>query len=71
VRSRRGPYCTEDGKDNITLPEGRDPTSTELSEAVSEGACPIGPITPNGKKSREGQRRLYRRAKQRKRVRLA
>jgi topoisomerase IA-like protein len=70
VRSRRGPYCTEDGKDNITLPEGRDPTSTELSEAVSEGACPKGPITPI-ENSREGQRKLYRRAKQRKRLRLA
>ena len=66
VRSRRGPYCTEDGKDNITLSEGRDPTSTEFSEAVSDGACPQEPITPIGKKSREGQRRLYRRAKQKK-----
>ena len=35
-----GVHSTGDGEDNITSPEGRDPTSTVSSETVSDGACP-------------------------------
>jgi len=31
---------TDDGEDNITSSEGRDPTSAVSSGAVSDGACP-------------------------------
>ncbi len=55
MRSRRGSYSTEDDKDNITLSEGRDPTSTKSSETVSEGAC---------RKANSTHRKLTRRSAQ-------
>jgi hypothetical protein len=65
-----GVHSTVDSEDNITLQEGRDPTSAASSGTVSDGACPKGPTTPI-ENSREGQRGLYLRAKRRQHLTLA
>ena len=40
LREVGGVHSTVDSKDNITLQEGRNPTSAASSGTVSDGACP-------------------------------
>ena len=64
-----GGHSTSDRRDNRTRQEGRTSASTVPSEAVSDGACPCGPITPGNitttpaqamPEGQEGYNRLYR-----------